>query len=325
MEWKGLFSDNLLRGGQEYFDNNSVKNIIVSENEITGDVSGIDEFHVKIVVSDNTVKETICTCPLAQTGAKCKHMAAVLVAWENRPGETETINETEIAPPTMFGEEKKEEVAETENKSEVSFTPNYDGRIELNADINTFFSYALQQNRVPVVRTIAIKNTTDSDIDNLSVRIWTDLDFIDTFVEKVDTLAAGEGHSFRNLKIIVHGDFLASLTERISCNLYVSVTKGTEELARQSEEITVLAFDQWPGSHRYYPDLLTAFITPNHPAMATLLQSASKYLEKWTGDPSIDGYQSDDPNRILAMAGAAYAAIQEKNITYSNPPASLSL
>ena len=121
---------------------------------------------------------------------------------------------------------------------------------------------------------------------------------------------------------MVHGDFLASLTERISCVLYVSVTKGLEELARQSEEIAVLAFDQWPGYPRYFPDLLAAFILPNHPAMAGLVQAASKYLEKWTGDPSLEGYQSNDPNRVLSMAGAAYAAIQEKNITYSSAPPS---
>ena len=230
----------------------------------------------------------------------------------------------EIAPPTLFGEENKSEEIEAVPASNESFSPQYDGRIELQADINDFFSYALQQNRVAIVRSVTIKNASSEDIENLSVRVWTDVDLIDDYVEKIDVLAAGEEHCFRNLKIMVHGDYLASLTERLSCILYVSVTKGAYELARQSEELSVLAFDEWPGYPRYYPDLLAAFITPNHPAMAGLLQAASRYLEKWTGDPSLDGYQTNDPqhNRVLNMAGAAYAAIQEKNITYSEAPAS---
>ena len=394
MEWKGLFKDNILRGGQEYLNSNSVHNVSVSGNEISGDVSGIDNFHVSIKTAGDGIETISCSCPLAQTGAKCKHMAAVLFAWEQQapvveeptpvsqpqmdirsasaeveperpdqgndmatspeeevpaeelsntePQDSDAMKEDsgevhkdsssvapenttgniEIAPPTMFGEENKTEEVVPVPDTFTAFTPRYDGRIELQADINTFFSYALQQNRVAIVRTVTIKNASEEDIENLAVRVWTDVDLIDTYVEKIDVLTAGEEHCFRNLKIMVHGDFLASLTERISCVLYVAVTKGTEELARQSEEIAVLAFDQWPGFPRYFPDLLAAFITPNHPAMAGLLQAASKYLQTWTDNPSLEGYQSGDPNRILAMAGAAYAAIQKKNITYSSAPAS---
>jgi len=335
MEWKNLFTESMLRGGQEYINNGSIKNVLATDSEITGDVSGIDDFHIKIELVDNAISKMNCTCPLAQSGVICKHMAAVLLAWENMsrtsnkhdntsgPENTERNPEApEITPPTMFGEENNTAAEEPVPESNAFFIPKYDGRIELEADINTFFSYALQQNRVAIVRTVTVKNASKTDLEDLSIRVWTDVDLIDDFVEKIDILTAGEEHCFRNLKIMVHGDYLASLTERISCILYVSVTKGNEELARQSEDISVLAFDQWPGFPRYFPDLLAAFITPNHPAMAGLLQGASKYLEKWTGDPSLEGYQSGDPNRVLAMAGAAYAAIQEKNITYSSAPAS---
>ena len=234
-----------------------------------------------------------------------------------------TISEIDVAPPTWFGEENKKETEDTISESKTSFIPNYDGRIELQADINTFFSYALQQNRVPIIRTVTVKNTSDKDLENLSLHVWTDVDLVEPYAERIDILTAGESHSFRNLKILVHGDFLASLTERLACILHVSINRGTEELERQSEEIIVLAYDQWPGM-RYYPDLLVAFITPNHPCMTGLLQSAAKYLEKWTSDPTLEGYQcvENNPQRILQMAAAAYAAIQEKNITYAESPSS---
>lgn len=41
-----------------------------------------------------------------------------------------------------------------------------------------------------------------------------------------------------------------------------------------------------------------------------MIQLAAKYLEKWTEDPSLAGYQFEDPNRVKNMAAAVYAAIQ---------------
>lgn len=61
---------------------------------------------------------------------------------------------------------------------------------------------------------------------------------------------------------------------------------------------------------------------PNHPVVSSMIQLAAKYLEKWTDDPSLAGYQYEDPNRVKYMAAAAYAAIQQKNITYAEPPSS---
>ena len=51
---------------------------------------------------------------------------------------------------------------------------------------------------------------------------------------------------------------------------------------------------------------------PNHPVVTSLIQLAAQYLQKWTKDPSLAGYQYDDPNRVKQMAAAAYAAIQQK-------------
>lgn len=62
-------------------------------------------------------------------------------------------------------------------------------------------------------------------------------------------------------------------------------------------------FDQWPGL-QYTPELLTAFAMPNHPVVTSMIRLAAKYLEKWTGDPSLAGYQFDDPNRVKNMAAA---------------------
>lgn len=225
-----------------------------------------------------------------------------------------------------INEPVEQEAPQIEN---ISFIPSHDGTIEMIADVNGVFTYALQQNHVALVRSVTIKNTSEKDVENISLRIKSDVDLIETYEETIDILQPGEEKTFKNFKIKVHGNYLASLTERVSCLLYISVTQDLFELASKSEEITVLAYDQWPGL-RYDADLLAAYVTPNHPAIAGLMQNAAKWLEKWTGSPSLDGYQSlsrgdadsSKENRIVSMVCAAYAAIQEKNITYAEPPAS---
>ena len=68
--------------------------------------------------------------------------------------------------------------------------------------------------------------------------------------------------------------------------------------------------------------MLTSFITPNHPNLIKIIARAAELLKEWTGDPSMDAYQTQDPNRVLNQAAAIFNAIKEENIIYSVPPAS---
>jgi hypothetical protein len=52
------------------------------------------------------------------------------------------------------------------------------------------------------------------------------------------------------------------------------------------------------------PELLCAFVLPNHPAVAEWLRGAAALLEQWTQDPSLAGYQSNSRERVALMAAA---------------------
>lgn len=193
--------------------------------------------------------------------------------------------------------------------------------LELSIESDEVVTYALQQQGVSIIDDVCIKNTTDQDIDDLMLIVDSDTKLIDEFKLGIQSIRAGEELHMKSLKIKINGDYLASLTERITCSLRFCVSISSEEVVSSQKEITALAYDQWPGL-RYTPEILAAFSMPNHPVVTSLIQLAAKYLEKWTNDPSLAGYQYDDPNRVKQMAAAAYAAIQQKNITYANPPAS---
>ena len=141
------------------------------------------------------------------------------------------------------------------------------------------------------------------------------------YSEHIDTLSVGRTLTLNNVKIIPDGNYLASMSERVTGVLTISLVSGEKTLCSQQTEITALAFDQWHGIS-LYPELLCAFITPNHPVIAQITARAAELLGKWTGDPSLDAYQSNDSNRVLKQAAAVYGALQEQNIVYCVPPAS---
>ena len=194
-------------------------------------------------------------------------------------------------------------------------------KIEISIEADDVITYAVQQNGIEIIDDICIKNMTEADLNDLILRIDSDTRLIETYEIGIQVLRAGEDIHLKKLKVKVNGDYLASLTERITCTIQFHVYLADEELVTEKKEIIALAFDQWPGL-KYTPEILAAFSMPNHPVVTSLLQLAAQYLDKWTGDPSLAGYQYDDPNRVKQMAAAAYAAIQQRNITYANPPAS---
>lgn len=340
-----------------------------------------------------------CSCPLAQTGANCKHMAAVLCFWEteilgkideikdessnkatdgsnltseqgdintHKDTQNETINEKQqiekednnsvnIVNETNEVSSKKQEApiilehkneedwvtekkygqndepinenykTEEQEKRNVTYSSNWQYRpthhdeIIMKADVNTVFAFALYQNGTPLVKDVTIINNSDNEYKNLVIRVYSDYYFFDMNPINIGTLKPNEKTVIDGLSFQIHGNALKRLSEKITCNIFVCLTYGDEEWARFGSEINVLAINQWPGVD-YDNVLLASFVMPNNPIVSNLLFYASEYLEKNTGDGALYGYQSGDPNRVLEMATAAYAAIQKKNIKYATAP-----
>lgn len=192
--------------------------------------------------------------------------------------------------------------------------------VKITAEITRVVNFALQQNLLPVIRSISISNESEISWEDVILSITCEPEFAEPF-EKVVCLPAGESVTLREFRLILKAEFLAQLTERIEGTLRIALRSEDKLLAEETAEITVLAYDEWHGT-LFYPELLTAFVTPNHPQVSAVNLRAAQLLEKWTGNPSLDTYQSKNPNRVLKQAAAVYGALQEQNIVYCVPPAS---
>jgi len=124
------------------------------------------------------------------------------------------------------------------------------------------------------------------------------------------------------LEIPLHWKELASLTEGVNGLLLAELEDAEGRvLLTQERQLRLLAFDQWQGTGMM-PELLAAFVTPNHPRIAGVLRRAADLLASW-GEPSfLNEYQSRSPDRVRKQAAALYGALSELGITYAAIPAS---
>lgn len=94
-------------------------------------------------------------------------------------------------------------------------------------------------------------------------------------------------------------------------------------LAQTVNDVTLLAANQWKATPPQLAlEMLAAYVQPNAAVIATVLTEASDRLKAATGNSGIDGYQSEDPARVDAIAQAVYEAMVARDIRYAEPPAS---
>lgn len=79
MEWQEFFEDHILDRGYEYYLEGKVRDIGIKKDCISAVVSGSENYQVQIKFDGDAIDpDMFCSCPYAEGGYRCKHMAAVL-------------------------------------------------------------------------------------------------------------------------------------------------------------------------------------------------------------------------------------------------------
>ncbi len=82
MKWEHFFKDHILMRGYDYYKNGAVAELESDGDIIRAEVSGTEDYEVEICLKNNKIDDMYCSCPYADGGNNCKHMAAVLYAYE---------------------------------------------------------------------------------------------------------------------------------------------------------------------------------------------------------------------------------------------------
>ena len=164
-------------------------------------------------------------------------------------------------------------------------------RVSVDGNFTGAINFAMQQNYVPVIRNLIVRNETEEVLSDLDVRIRFEPDFAREYQYFIQEIPAGEAVEISPVRIQLKTEYLFSLTEKLLGVVVVELYRKEERLFLLEKEIELLAADQWNGG-LCMPELIAAFVMPNHPVIAKVIQHASEVLKNWTGSPSFTGYQT---------------------------------
>lgn len=160
MKWKKLFATHILERGYDYYLENAVENIDISEDIIRADVIGSEAYEVEISVNNGEVTDMYCSCPYALDGRNCKHMAAVLYEWSENAEEEELAKEvnTDLFQPAYTVNAYKKKVIAVE---ELVSSATED-------EVRSFLVFVLAEDEKLLLRfyNTLNKQVTKEDIDN---------------------------------------------------------------------------------------------------------------------------------------------------------------
>ena len=92
MNWQKMFAPWILERGRKYWEDGCVESLYQDGNTVTAVVSGTEDYDVEIEMGrGGNIEYMSCTCPYAEAGNNCKHMAAVLFAMEEDKEEQSDI------------------------------------------------------------------------------------------------------------------------------------------------------------------------------------------------------------------------------------------
>ena len=196
-----------------------------------------------------------------------------------------------------------------------------DNIVTVGGHINASINFAMQQNYVPVIRSLVVNNNSEEALENIGLKITFEPEFAKEFTYHIGSIPAKSSAEISPVRISTNTDLLFSLTEKMVGNITIEVLQNGENIFTYQNTIELLACDQWSGLN-IMPEMIAAFVTPNHPALSPVIHEASTFLKKWKGDPSFTGYQTNNPNNVKLQMAAIFAALVQQKIVYNDPPAS---
>ena len=75
--------EHTLDRGFNYFCFGAVEDLGYKDDVLTATVCGSEAYDVEITFQGDAINDVYCSCPYAESGANCKHIAAVMFVWKN--------------------------------------------------------------------------------------------------------------------------------------------------------------------------------------------------------------------------------------------------
>jgi hypothetical protein len=196
-------------------------------------------------------------------------------------------------------------------------------RIEIHAMSD--LSYPMAHCRIPVIDHITIHNT-GADLRGAVVEV----DVVSALgshggpQEIYVDLGANKPTILRDVDLKLDPAAMLRVDEQSPGGIRVVLRDAAGALVSEAvSDVNVLASNQWKATPLQLAlEMLAAHVQPNSAAIASLMTDVSDRLGALTGNSAIDGYQSENPERVDAIARSVFNAMRARDIRYAEPPAS---
>ena len=182
-----------------------------------------------------------------------------------------------------------------------------------------FLNISLYLNDIKPVQSLTVENTSESDSAQLEIKIIADLPCIEPFSFTVSSVPAKKDVKIPLENLKVNREFLNKLSETEKANITIEVFQNEISILKETIAINVHPLEHF-GGFQVLPELIAAYVTPNHPYIYHIKRKAIEILETQGLKTAFEGYQSNDPERVLQIMSSIYSAIQSEEIVYSSLP-----
>ncbi|MEE9339800.1 MAG: DUF4011 domain-containing protein [Methylococcaceae bacterium] len=193
--------------------------------------------------------------------------------------------------------------------------------IKIISSIIPKINLAFQQNSVPIITEIELRNLSDKNFHELELVLTGTPGFLIERTWNIDQLEAGSDVIIDDIHVELNSEFMRDIYESLRGEMTFTLKSGSEILDTKTDPVELLAKDGWGGAS-ILPEILAAFVQPNDATVQTILRDTSKTLEAGNQLASIEGYQSKSPQRVAIIISALWSAVCKLDLTYANPPAS---
>ncbi len=183
-------------------------------------------------------------------------------------------------------------------------------------------NYAMAHCGLPLIPTLEIRNNAREPAQDVLVKAWVATDYGEPWQKTIPSIAPGEAYVEKDIFVPLQKSRLQQVREAERANLRIDVFTEGEVQVSETFPLDVLAYNEWYYS-AYFPQTVASFIQPNSPAIERIVSLVRDRLKREYRDTALDGYQSDDPKKILERLEAFFLVLQKDlQITYINPPPS---
>ncbi|SEH33968.1 DUF3320 domain-containing protein [Magnetospirillum fulvum] len=191
--------------------------------------------------------------------------------------------------------------------------------VRIEAAVMPRLNLAFHHNSVPFLHELVIVNETEAPLQEVELVLSSDPAFLASRVWHIDAIGPGGRHVLTELDVALDPGLLTRLTEAEPAEIHLVLRAAGAEVATLARAIELLPRTQWTGLD-HVPEMVTAFVQPNDPAIDPLLKQTAELLRRNGRDGALNGYEGE-PARAWELASALWSAVAALGLDYSLPPA----